>query len=259
MFFSVNSRSSQKRREESLPSINAYIATQPQYPASEPRFSLITSIPPSTSLSPSGPALPSPHRRWRRRPRPPRTNHHPRQVLIQLRARARHLPRKDIPEPAKGRHLALHKLVLAAHELDELARVDVGVAAVLDVGDELAGDLRVVEQGGVGLRELVNVVEGRGELSQLQGEDVAGGLLLLGGVGGGGGQARGRRRAVGEGGCCGVRVVGVDLDHGFVEDLDYLLELACGEGGVSRGWMEGWAEGAEAYALPCCGLVLWAP
>lgn len=82
----------------------------------------------------------------------------------------------------------------------------------------------------------------------MEGEDVAGGLL--GGVGGG--EPQGRGGAVGGGGVGQghVCVVGVDLDHGFVEDLDYLLELACGEGqSRALGGMGGGDRGVRSTVL----------
>lgn len=57
--------------------------------------------------------------------------------------------------------LAADELVAPAHQLDELARVDVRVAAVLDVLKQLGRDLREgVGGGGRGVQVLEGVGEG---------------------------------------------------------------------------------------------------
>lgn len=181
-------------------------------------------------------------------------------VVAQLGVGGGDLAGEDVAEGAEGGGLAAHELVLAADELDELARVDVWVAAAVDVGDELEG--HVGERGatcaaaaalglrlvGGGVGEAADGLEGGGELGELGGEDLAGRGRGVGGGGGGRGEggAGGGAVAVGGGGRGGVGVVVGDLDHGLVEDLDHVLELACLGGsaeargdstkGKGRGW-----------------------
>lgn len=81
-------------------------------------------------------------------------------VLAQLRHGGGHLLGEDVAEGSKGVELAAHELVAAADELDELARVDVRVTAVLDVLEQLGRDRREVvgRRGG-----RVEDLEGAGE------------------------------------------------------------------------------------------------
>jgi hypothetical protein len=64
-------------------------------------------------------------------------------VFLELRHSARNLLCQDIPELRKRRRLASEPLIVLQRQLDELARVYVGVAAVLDVLNHLGWDLRV--------------------------------------------------------------------------------------------------------------------
>lgn len=123
-------------------------------------------------------------------------------------------------------HLAAHELVLAADELDELARVDVRVAAALDVLDQLVGQRGQVVGRCRVRRHPVDGLKCRRQLRQLAGEHLARGR----GVAAGG--TEGRAVAVGPAGAspCGRGGMGVvvgDLDHDLVQDLDHVLELPC--------------------------------
>ncbi len=69
---------------------------------------------------------------------------------------------EDVAEVGEGARLAAGELVHAAHQLDELARVDVRVAPVLDVRDQRLGDARAVVVDG--RRRRVDRLEGLGEL-----------------------------------------------------------------------------------------------
>lgn len=73
-----------------------------------------------------------------------------------------HLVGEDVAEVGEGARLAAGELVHAAHQLDELARVDVRVAPVLDVRDQRLGDARAVVVDG--RRRRVDRLEGLGEL-----------------------------------------------------------------------------------------------
>lgn len=157
-------------------------------------------------------------------------------------------------------HLAAHELVLAADELDELARVDVRVTATLDVLDQLVRQRGQVLGRRRVRRHPVDGLQGRGELRQLAGEHLARGR----GVAACG--AEGRAVAVGPAGAspCGRGGVGVvvgDLDHDLVQDLDHVLELACREESAKCVGMDHGAEpGWFAHARRCCGLgILRAP
>ena len=66
-------------------------------------------------------------------------SHHAGHVLAQLRHGARDLGREHIAEGGEGALLSAHELVAAADELDELARVDVWIATVLNVLDQFWG------------------------------------------------------------------------------------------------------------------------
>lgn len=134
--------------------------------------------------------------------------------------------------------LAAHELVAAAHELDELARVDVGVAPVVDVLHELRGHLGQGARGG----GAVDRLQGARERRELAGEGVAG-RGAGGGLRGGGGDG-GRRR-----------VVGGHLHHDAVQGLDRVFELACGRVAVS-GCGGGGGLGGSSYARGRRGLLL---
>lgn len=89
----------------------------------------------------------------------PRRLQHLCHILAQLRHGRGHLLGEHVAKGRKGALLAAHELVPAAHELDELARVNVRVAAVFDVleqfgghgGEEVrrgGGNVDVLERGG---------------------------------------------------------------------------------------------------------------
>lgn len=89
----------------------------------------------------------------------------PSDVVAQLGHGALDLAGEDVAEGGEGVLLAAHELVAAAHELDELARVDVRVAAVVDVLDQLG---RHVRQG-ARRRGPVHRLQGARERRQLVG------------------------------------------------------------------------------------------
>lgn len=147
-------------------------------------------------------------------------------------------------------HLAAHELVLPADELDELARVDVRVAAALDVLDQLDGERRQVLARRRVRRHPVDGLQGRRELAQLAGEHVARGR----GVAGAEGRAVAVRAGAGACGWGGVGVVVGDLDHDLVEDLDHVLELAWRGGSAMCLGISGAESGWFAHARRYCGL-----
>lgn len=57
-------------------------------------------------------------------------------IVAQLRHSSSHILGQNIAESPKGVELSAHELVAATHELDEFSRVNVWVAAVLDVFKE---------------------------------------------------------------------------------------------------------------------------
>lgn len=82
-------------------------------------------------------------------------------IISQLRIRLYHVLREDVSKGAEALHLAAHELVPAADELDEFTSVDVWVAAVFDVVDELGRDRgQDVGGGGGGVERLEGVGEG---------------------------------------------------------------------------------------------------
>ena len=85
---------------------------------------------------------------------------HGRDVGAQIGHGGGHVGGEDVAEGGKGVRLAADELVAAADELDELARVNVRVAAVLDVLEQLGRDEG--EGAGVGGRG-VEGLEGAGE------------------------------------------------------------------------------------------------
>lgn len=98
------------------------------------------------------------------RPAPSGLNHLG-DILPQLRHRRIHLLSENIPEVAKGVHLSAHKLVTPTHKLDKLSRVDVRVAAVFDVFEELGRDRGEVVWGrGGGVEGAEGVGEGFPEM-----------------------------------------------------------------------------------------------
>lgn len=116
-------------------------------------------------------------------------------------------------------HLAAHKLIAAADELDEFTCVNIWVTAVLHVFEQLGrhrGELVGRRSGCVerlnGLGEGFAVVGGLAEV-----EDVSGRFWCV--------------HAVGENVSAGAAhgVVCRDLDHDLVEVLDDVLELLCRE------------------------------
>lgn len=106
------------------------------------------------------PALPS-RRAASRNSRVPASGlEHARHVVAQLGHGRGHLLGQDVAEGGEGVDLAAHELVAAADELDELARVNIRVAAVFDVLEEFRGDGgEEVWRGGGG----VDALEGGGE------------------------------------------------------------------------------------------------
>jgi hypothetical protein len=72
----------------------------------------------------------------------PRTHNHPLNLPPQLRHPLERRLRKHVPEIGKSMLLSPSQLVHAPDQLDELARVDIRIAPVLDVVDERVGDAR---------------------------------------------------------------------------------------------------------------------
>lgn len=92
---------------------------------------------------------------------PARGFEHAGHVVAQLGHGRGHLLGEDVAKGSEGVDLAAHELVAAADELDELAGVNVRVAAVFDVLEEFGGDGgEVVWRGGGG----VDGLEGVGEV-----------------------------------------------------------------------------------------------
>lgn len=58
-------------------------------------------------------------------------------VILELGHGRRHVLRQHVAKRAKGVHLAAHELVAPADELDKLARVNIRVASVFDVFEQL--------------------------------------------------------------------------------------------------------------------------
>jgi len=91
--------------------------------------------------------IPRPERKKKKKTPPPCPSCRPlpaagslenlRHVGLELGERDLHLRGEHVPEPPERAPLAVHELVLLAHQLDKLARVDVRIAAVLDVLDDL--------------------------------------------------------------------------------------------------------------------------
>lgn len=61
-------------------------------------------------------------------------------IVSQLRIRLCHILGENVSKGAEALHLAAHELITATNEFDKLSRVDVWVAAVFDVVDELGRD-----------------------------------------------------------------------------------------------------------------------
>lgn len=130
---------------------------------------LLLPLAPLPDFSALGPLLPSSRVRIRIRIRilyrrrnnnPPGRLHDARHVGRHLGQRAGHLAGEHVAEAGKGALLAARELVHAAHQLDELARVDVRVPAVLDVVDQRLRDRLVGRRGGEVVRRRVQVGEG---------------------------------------------------------------------------------------------------
>lgn len=85
---------------------------------------------------------------------------HRRNILPQLGHGHRHLLGQDVAERRERAQLPAHELVAATDELDEFARVNVWVAAVVDVLEEFRGDGGEGVGGGGGC---VEGLEGGGE------------------------------------------------------------------------------------------------
>ena len=86
-------------------------------------------------------------------------------IALQLRHGATHLARQHVPKCLKGAHLTANELVTTPYKFYELARVDVRVAAALDIFDELGGYLREGE-GGVRGRTVERLEGGREGFSE---------------------------------------------------------------------------------------------
>lgn len=141
-----------------------------------------------------------------------------------------HLAGEDVAKAGKGGLLAAHGLILAADELDELARVDVRVSALLDVLHQLRWDMRQRLLWRRSRRRRVHRLQ-RG----LQGAQFRGQHLTRGPSGACSACCRRRGRLGREGGVGGViiagaaravvGVVGRGLYEDLVEGLDGLFEL----------------------------------